>query len=243
MEKKRYNVFCNIFNEELKMQQLKDKFSIKEYINKNKDLLLLLYWPLYGIVFWSMEFWEGRVYHPVVSVLDGYIPFSAWWVVPYFFWFVYIIGNIAWFFFKDRPALAKYMWFVIITHSIIAVVYFVYPTSQLLRPEVTEKGFFYDVVRWLYGYDTNTNVCPSIHVAGSFAVMFAALSAKSIKSRWVKVLYVIAAVMICASTVFLKQHSIVDVWWGVILSAAVYPFVFCRNKYSRALLKCAHISE
>lgn len=223
------------------MQNLKQKFSVKEYIRENKDLLLLIYWPLFGIAFWTMELLGERDYHPVVSVLDGYIPFCEWFAIPYFFWFIYIFGSIAWFFFKDREALAKYMWFTIITYSVVTVVYLVYPTCQNLRPEVVGDGFLLDVVRWLYGYDTNTNVCPSIHVIGSFAVMFGGVSAKSIKSKGIKAFYILAAILISVSTVFMKQHSIVDVYWGVILSAAAYPFVFCNNKCSRALLGCVDI--
>lgn len=219
------------------MQSLKTKFSIKDYIKNNKDLLLLLYWPLFGIMFWSMELMGDRVYHPVVSVLDSYIPFCEWFAIPYFFWFIYIIGSIAWFFFRDREALAKYMWFTIITYSVVVAVYLVYPTCQNLRPEVSGDGFLLDVTRWLYGYDTNTNVCPSIHVIGSLAVMFGAVHAKSIRSIGVKVFYVIAAILISVSTVFMKQHSIVDIYWAVILSVAAYPFVFLNNRCSRGLMK------
>lgn len=223
------------------MQSLKEKITVKDFIKENKDLLLLLYWPLFGIMFWAMELLGGRDYHPVISVLDGYIPFSKWFVIPYFFWFIYIFGSIIWFFFKDREALAKYMWFTIITYSVIVVIYLIYPTCQNLRPEVHGEGLLLDIVRWLYGYDTNTNVCPSIHVVGSFAVMFGALSAKSIKSVGLKIFYVIAAILISASTVFIKQHSIIDVFWGAVLSAAVYPLVFCDNKISRFLLGCVNI--
>ncbi|MEE0945096.1 MAG: phosphatidic acid phosphatase [Clostridia bacterium] len=197
-----------------------------------RHLLMLIYWPVFGLIFWTMELMPGRIYHPVESVLDSMIPFCEWFAIPYFFWFIYIIGSIVYFFFKDKTAYIKYMWFVIITYTITLIVYAIYPTSQLLRPEITEDGILFDVIRWLYGYDTNTNVCPSLHVIGSIAVMFAAVKCNSIKSRWIKVIYVITAVAICASIVFIKQHSIIDLFWGVIVSLVAYPVVFADNKIS-----------
>ena len=35
-----------------------------------------------------------------------------------------------------------------------------------------------DIVRKLYNFDTNTNVCPSIHVLGAFCVQFAAMKSR-----------------------------------------------------------------
>lgn len=225
------------------MQLTKQKIGVKEYISENKDLLLLLYWLFFGIVFWTMELCGGRAYHPVESILDSFIPFCEWFAIPYFFWFIYIIGSMIWFFFKERRVLAKYMWFTIFTYTIVLIIYLIYPTSQNLRPNVSDEGgFLLKTVRWLYGYDTNTNVCPSIHVIGSMAVMFSALSANSIKGKPLKIGYVLAAVLISVSTVFLKQHSIIDVFWGIVVSVAVYPAVFCKNKFSKALLKIVNLN-
>lgn len=190
-----------------------------------------------GAVFWTLEAMGGRSYQPVASGLDALIPFCKWFAVPYFFWFVYIIASLAIFFFCDKKAYVKYMWYVIITHSVALAVYAVYPTSQELRPEIVGGGFLNSVIRWLYGYDTNTNVCPSLHVIGSFAVCIAAFSSERLKKMpAVRFMYAAANLLICASTVFIKQHSIKDVFWGIVVAAAVYPLVFCNNSISRKLL-------
>lgn len=216
---------------------------IKMLKGKYKHLLLLLYWPLFGIVFWTMELMPGRTYHPVESVFDSFIPFCKWFAIPYFFWFIYIIGSLAYFIFRDKTAYIKYMWFVIVSYTITLIVYAIYPTSQLLRPEVTEEGVLSDVIRWLYGYDTNTNVCPSIHVIGSLAVMFAAVKSETIKNIWIKTGYIAAAVLICVSTVFIKQHSVIDLFWGVAVSMVTYPFVFANNAVSMQLVKLFELKD
>lgn len=207
------------------------KLKLPEY----RYVWMLLYWPILGLVFWSLEFMDNREYVPVYSVLDDMIPFCKYFIVPYFFWFVYIIGTMAYFFFKDKSAFVKYMWTVIITHTITLIIYIVYPTCQELRPEITGDGFFEFVLRWLYGYDTNTNVCPSIHVTGACAVCFAVVKSKAIKSRIIKVVYIILNVLICLSTVFIKQHSIIDVVAGLAVSTVTYPFIFMENKASAVL--------
>ncbi|MDO4618720.1 MAG: phosphatase PAP2 family protein [Clostridia bacterium] len=201
-----------------------------------KHAFLLIYWAVFGILFWAMELMPGREYFSVSSPIDAMIPFNEWFLFAYFFWFIYIIGDIIFFFFKDREIFVKYMLYVIITYTLTLIVYAIFPTSQPLRPELTGDGFLISVTKWLYGYDTNTNVCPSIHVIGSFNVMFAALHSKNIKGVILKVLYVVACVLISLSTVFVKQHSIIDVFWGVIVALLVYPFVFKDNIFVRKII-------
>ncbi len=198
---------------------------------------MLLYWPLMGAVFWSLELFATWEYNPVYSTFDDKIPFIEYFVIPYYFWFLYIIGTMAYFFFCDKLAFVKYTWSVIITHTITLIVYIIYPTCQELRPPIEADSLCTYFISNLYGYDTNTNVCPSIHVIGSCSVCFAALKSESIKSCMIKILYVIANVLICLSTVFIKQHSVIDLVLGVILSLASYPFVFADNKVSRALCR------
>ncbi len=137
----------------------------------------------------------------------------------------------------DVDSFRKYMWFVIITYSITSVIYFVYPTSQHLRPVMVDGNIFDKIVRGLYVFDTNTNVCPSIHVLGSLAVCFTALNCKRLNKLWIKAAFIICAVLISVSTVFLKQHSIIDLFVALMLSFLVYPLVFSDNKISRYLLR------
>ncbi len=229
------------------MKEIK-RFSLKKLtLPQNRHIFLLLYWLLFGLVFWSMEAMHWRDYHPVASWIDALIPFCEWFLIPYFFWFIYIIGSMAYFFFRDKSTFVKYMWYVIITYSITLIVYMVYPTSQNLRPEIVNDSIFSKIIAGLYNFDTNTNVCPSLHVIGSFAVCFSALHCQKLKNPVIKVSYVVVNVLICLSTVFIKQHSIIDLFWGVVVSVVAYPFVFANNKVSRFLcglfIKCAPKSE
>ena len=196
---------------------------------KYRHILLLLYLPIYGLFFLSLErivplIWPSVTYHEIYCTLDSYIPFCEWFIIPYYFWFVYMIGMGVYTFFCDIPAFRRFMWFIILSYSVTVVIYIVYPNMQGLRPEVFERdNFMVDIVRFLYGFDTNTNVCPSVHVLGSVSVLCAGLHSEKQKALWWRILLVVLAVLICASTVFLKQHSLIDLLAALAVTAVCYP--------------------
>lgn len=204
---------------------------------KYKHLFLLLYWPLFGLVFLSLErivpiLYErimGRelVYTAVECAQDAAIPFCEWFVIPYYFWFVFLIGMVLYSLLFDIRALRHYMWFVILSYTMTAIIYIAWPNMQPLRPmEFPRDNLLVDIVKNLYDFDTDTNVCPSIHVLGSLAVCFAGLHSKTLKGFGWKAFFVISTVLISLSTVFLKQHSIIDVYAALAVGAICYPLVF-----------------
>ena len=192
-----------------------------------KHLFLLLYWPVYGLMFWLMERGLSLTYHPVVSDFDSKIPFCEYFVFPYYFWFVFLAGIHIYTLLFDVPAFKKLMYFIIITYTVTTVIYLVYPTCQELRPTEFERdNFCVWVVKALYAFDTNTNVCPSLHVIGSFAVLFTTWHIKRFKTPiWQLALWIIT-IAISISTVFLKQHSVIDIYAALAVCAVSYPFAY-----------------
>ncbi|MBQ5840521.1 MAG: phosphatase PAP2 family protein [Clostridia bacterium] len=178
-----------------------------------RHLLLLLYWPVYGILFWYVEaHYPVENYFAVYHPLDDLIPFCELFVLPYMFWFAFIVGMLAYTLFWDVDAFRRMMWFTIFTYSTTLVIYFLFPTCQELRPAVFERDNF--LTRFMadfYAYDTNTNVCPSLHVIGSWAVVFTAWHTPLFRKPAWAVSFGVMGVLISASTVFLKQHSLWDV--------------------------------
>lgn len=213
---------------------------------KYNHLILALYWPLFGLVFMTLEqFWpriwqavtgETLIYQEVVCALDAYIPFCEWFVIPYYFWFAFLVGMALYGLLFDVRAFRHFMWFVILSYSVTAIIYLLWPNMQALRPvDIPRDNWMVDIVHKLYNFDTNTNVCPSIHVLGSFAVCFAGLHSRTLKGWGWKVFFVVSTLLISASTVFLKQHSILDVFAALALCAVCYPLVFfviCKEKKS-----------
>lgn len=204
------------------------KFSLKK-INDEEfhHIKYLLYWPFYGLMFLILERFVKADYHYMHSFFDDLIPFCEYFIIPYYFWFVYLIGMLCYTFFFDTKNFSKMMKYIIITYSAAIFIYIIYPNAQNLRPESFERdNVFTDIVKFLYVFDTNTNVCPSIHVLGSMAVMFASFECEKFKSFFWKSVFVICCVLISVSTVFLKQHSVTDIFAALILGIFAYPFAF-----------------
>lgn len=192
-----------------------------------KHVLLLLYWPVYGLTFLLLERGLSLEYTPIESALDAKIPFCEFFVFPYYFWFAFLVGIHLYTFFFDIPAFKKLMYFIIITYTVTTVIYLVFPNKQELRPsEFARDNFCVDIVKRLYAFDTDTNVCPSLHVIGSFAVFFTSLYCDRFKNIGGYLFFGISTVLISISTVFLKQHSIIDVWVALIVCAVSFPFAF-----------------
>ncbi|MDY3224461.1 MAG: phosphatase PAP2 family protein [Candidatus Faecousia sp.] len=195
-----------------------------------RHLKLLLFWPIYGFLFLFVErIYVVDYYYPMHCPLDDLIPFNEFFLIPYLFWFVYLVGIHVYTLLYDLDAFRRMMKYIIFTYSITILIYLVFPTCQELRPVRFERDNL--LTRFLagfYQFDTNTNVCPSIHVIGSLAVMEAALYTKTIRSRVWKWGFVIAATLICVSTVFLKQHSVLDLLAALPLCLVAH-FLFYRK--------------
>lgn len=196
-----------------------------------KHIKLLLFWPLFGITFMMLERLVTVDYNIVYCALDDKIPFCEYFVIPYYFWFVFLVGMQIYSFFYDIPAFNNYIKFTILTYTLTLIIYIIYPTVQELRPVTFEReNIFTKIVTMLYNFDTNTNVCPSMHVIGSFAVYFSARKSKLFSSLPWRIAFLVAALLISASTVFLKQHSVIDIFYALVVCALCYPFVFMTDK-------------
>ena len=211
---------------------LKSRFTA--FVSKNfKDLKLLLFWPLFGLAFLFLERGPDRSWFVVQCGLDNAIPFCEYFVIPYLFWFFYIIFMNFYSFFYDRQIFVKYMKFTIITYTITIIVYVLFPTAQELRPDIAALGrenMFTEFLKHFYMFDTNTNVCPSLHVTGAVAVWAAGIHSKHFSTVFWRIVSTVIMLMICASTVFLKQHSIIDAIFAAVMCAVVYVVVFVKKE-------------
>ncbi len=196
-----------------------------------RHLLLLLYWPFYGLLFLFVErFYSVDSYFPMYCPLDDRIPFCEWFLIPYLIWFLYIPGMLIYVGVYDIPAFRKMMYYVMFTYSVAIISYFLFPTCQELRPpEFPRDNLLTRLIAGFYQFDTNTNVCPSVHVIGALAVMETALWTDTIRGKGWKLAIVISAILISISTVFMKQHSILDVLASVIVCTAAH-FLFFRKR-------------
>jgi len=194
-----------------------------------EHLKYLAYWPVFGLFFLTVErLWIRKSYYPIHCAWDDVIPFCEYFLIPYLFWFVFLVGIHIYTLLFDTESFKNLMRFIIISYSAAMLIYMIFPNCQELRPIAFERdNFFTRFVAGWYQFDTNTNVCPSIHVIGSVAVMLCAWNSKHFSTTGWRVAFGVTALLISISTVFLKQHSVLDVLAAipvcVIAYFAVYP--------------------
>ena len=161
------------------------------------------------------------------------IPFCEWFVFPYLFWFVFLVGMLAYTFFWEVDGFRQMMWFIILTYSITMLIYFLFPTCQELRPQhFPRDNVLTRFMARFYAFDTNTNVCPSIHVIGAVACMAAGWHSRRFGTRLWRTVFTVITVLICLSTVFLKQHSALDVFAALPLCVGGWWLVY-RSRWAK----------
>ena len=191
---------------------------------------LLISWPLYFLAFILTERWIPYDRCSVIySKLDAVIPFCEYFLIPYVLWYGLVAGSLVYFMLYRIKSFQYLQKYIIILEIVAITVYILFPNRQDLRPaQFTRDNFFTQAVKLLYRVDTSTNVCPSMHVAFSVAIASVWTKEENV-SRTVKTAIVILAVLVCLSTVFLKQHSVVDGYAAIAVCLLAEWIVFRKT--------------
>ena len=176
-----------------------------------RHLLLLLGWVGYFILYFLTEnLIPAERCTPVHMWLDDVIPFCEWFLIPYVFWYLLIVISLGYFLLYNVDSFKRLQIFIIVTQAVAMVIYILFPSRQDLRPaEFVRDNFLTRCIGLLYSADTNTGVCPSLHVAYSIGIASVWVREKGAHVLW-KGFVVVAVILICLSTMFIKQHSAVD---------------------------------
>jgi len=194
-------------------------------------LKLLLGWVVYfALYFLTENLIPVESCHVIHSRLDDIIPFCEIFVVPYVFWYALIVGSLLYFALYSVDSFRKLSIFIMITQAVAMAIYIAFPNMQDLRPAVFPRdNIFSRLVGLIYTFDTDTNVFPSLHVAYSIGIASVWLKEKS-ACTGLKVFVVIAVILICLSTAFIKQHSILDAF-GAIPVCILAELIVFRKRY------------
>ncbi|MBI4182156.1 MAG: phosphatase PAP2 family protein [Candidatus Aenigmarchaeota archaeon] len=151
----------------------------------------------------------------VTTWVDSLVPFLPIFVIPYALYvpLVLLPFLLLW---KDDsyPRMAAGM---ILCLGISLLVYLVFQTS-VLRPEVEVTDLWTWAVSLFYAGDRPLNVYPSLHVSMS---LLATLFIAERRPRAGMLLAPLTA-LVALSTVFIRQHAIVDVAGGIALALAIF---------------------
>jgi len=201
---------------------------MKQMLHKYSHAWVFLYAFIYIPWFFYLEKHVTRYFHVIQTDIDKKIPFIEYFIIPYLLWFAFIAATILYLFFTDKSEFYKASAFMIIGMTVFLIISTVYPNGQLLRPYHYERdNIFISLVKRLYLTDTPTNVFPSIHVYNTIGAYIAIRNSVHLKqNRWIQNSSLILSILIILSTMFLKQHSVIDVIGAFIFSGLVYPFVY-----------------
>ena len=213
---------------------------IKIWVNTHKYSYAMLYMIIYLVTFFTLE----AVMKPRYIVhcrLDDLIPFCEYMAIPYFSWLILFPGSLFFYMFYDKEDFLNLCMLMFGGSVVCFAAYIIWPTGLNLRADINEGTILGKLISILWAVDTPTNVCPSLHVSTSTAI--AAVTARSSlmkKKPVVSVLVIVWMLIICVSTVFVKQHSVIDVLLGVLVSVVFYYITYhtdWRGLISKTFLK------
>lgn len=192
-------------------------------------LKLLYGWVGYFVLYFLTEnLIPVESCHPIHCRLDDLIPFCEYFLIPYVGWYLLIVVSLGYFLLYNVDNFKRLQTYIIITQVVAMAAYIVYPSRQDLRPVVFEReNVFTYAISFLYSFDTNTGVCPSLHVAYSLGIASTWLREKTASPIW-KSFIVVFVILICLSTMFIKQHSAVDVLAAIPVCLLAEYLVFFR---------------
>lgn len=206
---------------------------MKTFFKKYSFALWVLYIPVYFICFIYLEKRTDVNFNYIHCMIDDKIPFMEAFIVPYLLWFAYIFVTVAYFVLFEQKEFNRLAWYLASGMTMFLIISYIYPNALDLRPDVYPRdNIFTDLVKNLQSTDTPTNVLPSIHVYNTLCVTTALLlNERFAKSTLRRILIIILSVLIILSTMFLKQHSVIDVISAFFMAVVFFVLIYVLPQY------------
>jgi len=184
-------------------------------------VVLILLVPLYLFI---PQFAARRTPNVPALSLDYRIPLQPAWVLVYGSLYLFLI-LLPVFVVRQEEHIRRTVFAYLTVWIAAYVCFFFYPTGAP-RPDdtVIGEGFLVWGLRFLYSSDPPYNCFPSLHVAHSFV---SALSSYRVH-RGLGIGASICAFVVGLSTLFTRQHYILDVVAGIFLAYVAYA-IFLRK--------------
>ena len=115
------------------------------------------------------------------------------------------------------------------------IIYFIFPT-EIVRPTLVDNSFFNSIINIIYISDRPFNCFPSLHVLGTYFVM---RYTKKDNNKYIYFYTKIVGVLIILSTIFIKQHFVLDVVASIVLVEIINVIV--KKVSDERLEKCLNV--
>ncbi|MFA6081034.1 MAG: phosphatase PAP2 family protein [Patescibacteria group bacterium] len=173
----------------------------------NKIFLLILF-LLVKSVYLPLNKRKSRYYWKI-KIIDDNIPLIPVFIIPYLGYFIYIIATII---FLWNSSVINIFFVTYIISYIIAGFFWYFIPNGVKRPVIKGKDIFSKLITLIYKYDDDTNGFPSAHIFGTLICSYFL----SLVFPQQTILIWLVNFLICISTVFVKQHYVLDIVGGII---------------------------
>lgn len=177
------------------------------------EILLL---GLQTLLYFGVEAFEGKP-HNAAKKIDGHIPFVPAFVYIYVLWFPLIFLFPLALFQANPMAYARYQTAILLDIALSLVCYLVYPTS-FARPEAPDTVSGRTMKLVFRGSYKGLNCAPSMHCSMCYLVLHFVGATPGLPFA-VAAIAVPVALGIVISTLFTKQHVVIDALTALPLAA------------------------
>ena len=184
-------------------------------------LVFLFFWSTYLVTNKINESRESIIFE---HEIDSYISLNPYFSIFYslYFFEVLIVFLI---FFKKERILKNITLMLVIAIIIQNIIFLVYPVS-VERPYISDKGFFNKLTLFYYNIDGVQNAFPSMHVS---LITITFLSLYFYWSKKYSLILLPLYLLTVSSTVFIKQHYVIDVVAGLLLGILLFSILKIKN--------------
>lgn len=186
------------------------------YLAHEKWFLFLISFGLYALSYFFMaHLAENRETYSVMLSFEQNIPFVPFFAI--FYLSFYIIAFLPFFLIKDVKALRKVAACYLPASLACCIIYLLFPV-EMVRQTIIPHNFWEQLVKFIYFIDQPYNCFPSLHVFSSFMSGFAIWLFDRKKGAFI----LLWAGMIAISTLFVKQHYVLDIIAGFLVALICY---------------------
>lgn len=194
---------------------------------------LLLFFVLYN---WTGQFYPDGSGYRLDFLGDDLIPFIPEMAIFYvYLFFPMLFLSLIYFTFIDEEKGYALGWSIVIINLLATIIYIIFPVStywwrQELLANRIEGNFFANTMYFIYENETSFNCVPSMHAGMSTICFFTWYQyykiKPTIKTKIIAIISFIIACGVVVSTLFVKQHYIIDEVVGVFLAYFISRYIF-----------------
>ena len=163
---------------------------------------------------------RNRVHYSLELPIDSLVPFLPWMIGVYLgcflFWFLHyrLVAHL------PREKADRFFAANLLAKAIIFLFYILLPT-KMTRPALSGTGFWDLCLRFMYWIDEPNNLFPSLHCMIAWLCWLGVRGNAEVPPLW-RITAFVMALAVCFSTLAIRQHVLLDVFGGILLSEICY---------------------